>query len=288
MDTERLNPLNDFLFLKYMGEKGDEVQLLAFLNAVLQRTGKDNLTSVEIIENKDLPAEIVGGKFSKLDVRAKLANGTKINIEVQLENQYNMKERSLYYWGLQYTKGIVQGDNYNTLPPVICINILDFSYIPVDDFHTSFHLYEDQHKDTMLSDALEIHCLDMVRFRKLKAKDILNNPLHRWLVYFDKYSPLSLVEEVIKMDAGIQRAQEKMDMIRRDPALLHAYEMYELTLFDEASRLYGARQEGKMEGKLEGEKNKALKIAGMMKEEGDSVEKIARMTGLSPAEIAGL
>jgi hypothetical protein len=32
---ERFNPLNDFLFLKYMGEKGDEEQLLAFLNAVL-------------------------------------------------------------------------------------------------------------------------------------------------------------------------------------------------------------------------------------------------------------
>jgi hypothetical protein len=36
-----------------------------------------------------------------------------------------------------------------------------------------------------------------------------------------------------------------MDMIQRDPALLHAYQMYELTLFDEASRLYGAKQEGK-------------------------------------------
>jgi hypothetical protein len=41
MSIERLNPLNDYLFLKYMGEKGDEEQLLAFLNAVLHRTGKD-------------------------------------------------------------------------------------------------------------------------------------------------------------------------------------------------------------------------------------------------------
>jgi hypothetical protein len=32
---ERLNPLNDFLFLKLMGEEGNEVQCLAFLNAVL-------------------------------------------------------------------------------------------------------------------------------------------------------------------------------------------------------------------------------------------------------------
>jgi len=32
---ERLNPLNDFLFLKLMGEEGNEVQCLSFLNAVL-------------------------------------------------------------------------------------------------------------------------------------------------------------------------------------------------------------------------------------------------------------
>jgi hypothetical protein len=58
---ERLNPLNDFIFLKIMGEKGDEVQLLAFINAVLKRTGKERLQSIEIIENKKLPAETVGG-----------------------------------------------------------------------------------------------------------------------------------------------------------------------------------------------------------------------------------
>jgi hypothetical protein len=28
---ERLNLLNDYLFMKYMGEKGDEEQLTAFL-----------------------------------------------------------------------------------------------------------------------------------------------------------------------------------------------------------------------------------------------------------------
>jgi hypothetical protein len=46
-----LNPLNDYLFLKVMGEKGDEVQLLGFLNAVLGKSGKGQLVSVEILDN---------------------------------------------------------------------------------------------------------------------------------------------------------------------------------------------------------------------------------------------
>ena len=69
---ERANPLNDFLFFKVMGEKGDEVQLLGFLNAVLNRTGEDKFTSIEILENKTLTAELLGDKTSVLDVLAVL------------------------------------------------------------------------------------------------------------------------------------------------------------------------------------------------------------------------
>ncbi|MDR2619328.1 MAG: Rpn family recombination-promoting nuclease/putative transposase, partial [Treponema sp.] len=93
--TNRLKVLNDFAFQKVMGEKGDERQLLAFLNAVLERTGKGNLQSVEILENKDLPAEIAGGKTGKLDVLGKLPDRSMVNIEVQIKNQYNIEKRSL-------------------------------------------------------------------------------------------------------------------------------------------------------------------------------------------------
>ncbi|MDR1058576.1 MAG: Rpn family recombination-promoting nuclease/putative transposase [Treponema sp.] len=56
MPVERLNPLNDYLFLKIMGEKGDEEQLLSFLNAVLGRAGDQALLSIEIIEARTLTA----------------------------------------------------------------------------------------------------------------------------------------------------------------------------------------------------------------------------------------
>ena len=61
---KRLNPLNDYLFLKVMGSKGDEVQLLGFLNAVLERTGHPKYDSVEIIENRALSAEFIGNSES--------------------------------------------------------------------------------------------------------------------------------------------------------------------------------------------------------------------------------
>jgi len=48
----RYDPLNNFLFYKIFGEKGDEVQLLGFINAVLGKSGNNLFTSVEILENK--------------------------------------------------------------------------------------------------------------------------------------------------------------------------------------------------------------------------------------------
>jgi predicted transposase/invertase (TIGR01784 family) len=269
---ERLNPLNDFAFQKAMGEKGDEIQLIAFLNAVLARTGKNRIESVEILGDKDLPAEIIGGKAGKLDVLAKLADNTKVNIEVQLENQYNMERRSLDYWAWHYIKGIGAGQDYSFLPAVIGINILDFGYIDIQEFHTSFHIYEDRHKDYMLTDALEIHFLDMVRFRRLKDKDVLNDPLHRWLVYFDKHSPINLIEEVINMDPAIQKVQEKIDLIQGDPSLLRAYLRYEKAASDEVTRINGTKRE----------------IAKKALAEGLSIETIANITGLDTDAIKRL
>ncbi|MDR2097854.1 MAG: Rpn family recombination-promoting nuclease/putative transposase [Spirochaetaceae bacterium] len=289
--VKRLYALNDFAFMKILGEKGDETQLTAFLNAVLKRTGKDSIVSVEIIENKELPPEIIGGKLSKLDVRAMLGDGTRIDIEVQLKNEYNMEKRSLRYWALEYTRGIVEGQDYIDLPCVIVINILDFSYIGLDDFHTSFHIYEDMHRDYMLTSALEMHYIDMVRFRKYKGKD-LNEPFHRWLIYFDEQSPPELVEEVLNMDTAIRAAQDKMEMIRRDPALLHAYDMYELTRIDYKLGMQGARQEGLQEGRQEGLREglqkSAYEIARRMKNRGAPPGQIAGDTGLSIDEITKL
>jgi predicted transposase/invertase (TIGR01784 family) len=192
---ERLNPLNDYIFMKTFGEKGDEEQLLAFLNAVLKRTGRDGLVSVEIVEGKTLTADIVGDKTCILDVRAHTDKGDHVNIEIQLKDLHNMDRRSVFYWGKQYIKTINAGDSYTVLPNVIAINIVNFDYIPLDDFHTSFHLREDRNTDYILTDAIEIHFINMVQFRKLKSKDAKNNTLERWLLFLDETTPPELVEE---------------------------------------------------------------------------------------------
>ncbi|MDR0908760.1 MAG: Rpn family recombination-promoting nuclease/putative transposase, partial [Spirochaetaceae bacterium] len=247
---ERLNPLNDFAFQKAMGEKGDEPQLISFLNAVLERTGRNRITQVSIADNKEIPAETAGGKLTRLDVLATLEDGAKVNIEVQNRDEFNMEKRSPYHWALKYTRDFRQGQDYAELVPVICINILDFGFIDkIDDFHTSFHIREDQHPDIMLSDVFEIHYLDMVKFRKL-LKDKSgkgynkNNPLHRWLAFLNENSPEEIIEEVLRMDPALKYYESKMDEIRRDPAMMRAYDNYAKTLSDWTSSINGAERRG--------------------------------------------
>jgi predicted transposase/invertase (TIGR01784 family) len=293
MEGKRLKPLNDFAFRKVMGEKGDERQLLGFLNAVLARTGKGSLTSVKIREDKDLPADLAGGKAARLDVLANLDDGTLINIEVQLKNEHNIEKRSLFYWSSGYIRDFRQGDDYQNLLPVITINILGFGYLPLEEFHTSFHLWEDQRKDYMLTDVCELHFIDMVKFRRFKARGggfSLNDPLHRWLTWLDGNSPEGQIEEVVKMDPAILMAQTKLEVIARTPELLRAYEGYEKAASDWTTSINGARREGKQEGLKkglkEGEQKKAVEIVRSLKAEGFPVDTIARITGLSQDEIA--
>jgi predicted transposase/invertase (TIGR01784 family) len=129
MNETRLNPLNDFLFMKYMGEEGDEEQLLAFLNVVLHKTGNDGIASVKILDTK-LSADIIGDKSSVMDIRAEMDNGMRVNIEVQLREVGNMDKRSLFYWSREYGRGIHAGDEYDNLPRVVTINIIDTELLP--------------------------------------------------------------------------------------------------------------------------------------------------------------
>jgi predicted transposase/invertase (TIGR01784 family) len=277
MKKIRLNPLNDYLFMKYMGEKGDEEQLLAFLNVVLQRTSRSGITSVEIVENKALSAEIIGDKSSILDVRSVMPDGTKANIEVQLRNVGNMDKRSLFYWSREYVKGIEAGQDYLNLPSVVAINIIDFDFMPLNEVHTSFHLWEDVHKDVLLTNALEIHFINMVKFRRLHEKDIVANPLHRWLTFFDKNTDEQTLKEVIKMDKAIAKAQDKIRFVAQDKEMLRAYQMREMALSDFTSGINNARREGKREG-LAG-------VAINLRSAGFPIEKIADYTKLSVEDV---
>jgi predicted transposase/invertase (TIGR01784 family) len=280
MPASRLDPLNFFLFEKLFGEKGGESRLLAFLKPLLARTGRE-LHTVEIVDARELRPDTLGDKKGVLDVRARMTDGTRCNIEVQRRNQHNMDRRTLFYWASEYVHSIGTGQHYEDIPDVICINLLDFTYINLqDEFHTSFHYYEDRHKDRLLTSAAEIHFVEIPKYRALPEKDVYHDPLHRWLSYLDIQTPMPLVKEILEMDSTIAETQKVVDFVSQNEAMLHAYLLEQMTIMDEASWLQEAREEGREEGKEERDIEHARNFLAM----GLPPEQVAEGTGL-PLDI---
>jgi len=273
---QRFNPLNDYLFFKVMGEKGDEPQLLGFLNAVLGRSGNELIESVEIKEDTSFVKNVLSGKSCILDILAVLHNGTKVNIEVQLRNEHNMDQRSLFYWSKLYSESLDEGQDYRELPNVVAINIVDFDFPAEGNTHTCFHIREDTDPSLILSLALEIHFVNMVKWRKQREKGF-EDPLHRWLTWFDEGSPPELVEEVASMDSAIMAASERQYFVIQDEEARRAYWSVRKAEHDRISNLNGERREGREE--------KAIEIARKMKEMGDPIERIHTITGLPTETI---
>ena len=68
-----------------------------------------------IIINPDISPEELGKKFCRLDINM-IVNGQKVDLEVQVADEGNYPERSLFYWAREFTTGINEGDNYKDLP----------------------------------------------------------------------------------------------------------------------------------------------------------------------------
>jgi predicted transposase/invertase (TIGR01784 family) len=273
------DPLNNYLFFKVFGEKGNEVQLLGFINAVLGKTGDDIFTSVEIQENTSFLAEIMGGKSCALDVRARLKNGAMVNIEVQLQNNRNMNRRSLFYLSKEYTRKLKEGEDYKELQNVIAINIVNYDFPATKSFHTCFRLREEAEREIILTDALEIHYINMVKCRK-QGKGKLDDPLCRWLTWFDKYSKPEILEEVIKMDAAILTANEHFLRLTMSDEEMDTYHRYMKAQWDRTSEMNNAREEGSQK--------RDRVIAKNLLAEGASPEFVQKITGLDLETIQKL
>ena len=176
----------------------------------------------------------------------------------------------------EYAKGIKEGDNYVNLPPVICINIIGFEFMETKNLHSVFHLREDRENNIVLTDVLEIHFIDMVKWKRLREKDIANDPLHRWLAYLDRTSPTQLVEEVIHMDSSIMAANDRQVYVSGDEEAIRAYEMRELAQIDWDSSIDYAHREGKIE------------VARNALAEGATLEFVQKITGLDLQTIKKL
>jgi len=286
--SRRFNPLNDFLFYKTMGERGDEPQLVGFLNAVLTPSGRKPIETLEIIEKKTFVKDVLEGKSCVLDVMAILSDGTRVNIEVQLHDKHNMDRRSLFYWSKLYAEALKGGHDYEELPDAIAINIVNYDFPSEGGMHTRFRLREVSDPSVELTSAMEIHFINVVKWRGRVDRDLSGNPLHRWLAWLDPESPPELIEEVKNMDGTIAIADKRQAFVMSDDEAREMYEMREKAERDRRSEIAFAIEKGERKGMKKGRQEGRQQVARNALAEGASIEFVHKITGLDMKTITNL
>jgi len=132
-----------------------------------------------IIKNPDIPPEAIGDKFCKLDI-SMVINGQRANLEVQVEDEGDYRERSLFYWARLYSSALKAGQHYSSLPRVIIISILDFLMFDCEDYRSEFLPLEVKRHE-LLSDKLVMLYFEV---RKLPKNIDVKNELELMLSLF--------------------------------------------------------------------------------------------------------
>lgn len=288
----------DYAFKQLFGTERNKHITVVFLNAILQRTGRNTIKEISFI-NTEFSGEYENDKQSRLDIVVKTQDHKLINVEIQLSNQHNMVKRTLYYWSRLYTSQLQRGEGYHRLLPTININICNFSaFNEFEKYHSTFHLYEDETKQPVPMDdnVLEIHFIEMNKFLKMWHNEQLNpldDILARWLLL------LGMVDaRKKKVYDGIYRELEELAM--KDELLLEAFNVWEELsqsseeriayqsrlkyILDEEAKYDHARHEGRKEGIEQGILKVAKELIGL----GLDIATIQKATGLTKEEIEAL
>ncbi len=284
----------DFAFKQLFGTSGNEDILIAFLNAMLQDSLESPIVSLQL-EDPHLHREHEEDKLSILDISTTLDTGTKVNVEIQLNNNHDMIKRSLYYWGRLYTSQLQKGMPYSSLHKTITINLLNFVMFPeYEAFHTTGILWNQQ-QQKILSDDIEVHIVEIPKLMQQWRNEQVNpweDSFVRWLLLLPANEDEQLIQTLediaMNQDPILQKAMNKWERMSQDSSFRQAYEAREKALMDEAAKFAHARNEGKKEGRQEGiEEGKIQLIRGMHKN-GMPIEDIAKFTNLLIEEIRNI
>lgn len=284
MRTKLLNPRMDFVFKKIFGSEKHPRILISFLNAVINPI--DLITSVEF-NNTEIAKDYIEDKFSRLDIKATTNRGEKINIEIQMKDEYNIIKRSLYYWSKLYEEQLTEGQRYNSLSKTICINILNFKYLNNDRFHNCYRLKEVDTNEE-LTDIQEIHFIELPKFKLLADDTDVDtiDMITAWIEFLkDPDSPVIRNLELSK--AEIKEAKDELYRLSRDKSEIELYNLREKAFYDEISALAASEEKGIKKGIEQGREQGKIEIAKNLLDILDN-ETIALKTGLSIVEIEKL
>ena len=235
--TFKTDTLFKMLFVKYP-------DLLKQLVAVLLSIKYDSIEQF-IITNPEMPPESLGDKFCRLDINM-VVDGQRVDLEIQVNDEGDYPERSLYYWAREFSTGLSEGEGYSELPRTIIINIIAFELFGCKEFHSEFQALEVT-RHTQLTDKMSLHYYELP-----KLPDSINaeNNKELWLKLFKAETEEEL-ENIEALEVPIMsEAVKAYRHVAASPEFREIARLRSKARHDEAQALNNARREER--AKLQG------------------------------------
>jgi predicted transposase/invertase (TIGR01784 family) len=259
------------LFVKYP-------ELLKRLVAKILGIPIDGIAEFKIANPEMPPCDDVDDKFCRLDINMEV-NGERVNLEVQVKDEHDYPERSLYYWARAYSNALQVAQKYAALPRTILINIIEFKlFKDVEDVHSEFRPME-VNRHTLLTDRMSLHYFELPKLPKIEDIDA-SDEVELWLAAINAKTEEQLskikniggepMEQLVEAYHNVAASPEFREMVRQRERARH----------NEASALANAEQKGMAE--------MLQKNVNHMCQEGFDVKTIARALGIPEQDVKAI
>jgi predicted transposase/invertase (TIGR01784 family) len=131
------------------------------------------------ITNPEIPPESMGDKFCRLDINM-VVDDRRVDLEIQVRDEDDYPERSLFYWAREYSSALGEGYDYQELPRVVVISILDFRLFSCENYHSEYQALEvTSHQP--LTDRMSLHYFELPKLPNAISRE---ERLKLWLALF--------------------------------------------------------------------------------------------------------
>ena len=276
--------LDDYIFKRTFTKEGTKELLKDFLEAILN----EEIMDLTVI-NSEIPKDLLDEKASVLDIRAKFNNEKIVDIEMQVRDTHNIKERSTIYMSKNISTQVKKSQDYDKLTKSIVIFIMNFNLYKRNSYHQVAHMKFEKTKENeyvnmgyiqeeeIANNNLEMHFIELPKF--VKKNPGVESKLEQWLWL------ICGKEEKVKMaearNEEVKKAADLVEELLSDPEVQELYDARLMARFNYATSMEWERKHGEEEGKKENSKRIARELKKMNMPE----EEICRITELTKEEL---
>lgn len=278
-----VNPFTDYGFKRLFGEEPNKDLLLDFLNELL-RDEQGEIIDLKYLKNEHLDNTEKDRK-AVFDLYCTNEGGEKFIVELQKTKQKFFKDRTVYYSTFPIQEQAIRGSSWDfELKKVYTIAILDFIFdgdeAEMDKLRYDVKLTEQETKEVFY-DKLTFIYLQMPKFNK--TIDELETRFDKWLF---------ILKNLNKLDRVPEKLKEKIFLKLFESAEISKFSRKEYLDYEDSLKYYRdiqnslvtAKEEGKIEGKIEEKNNIAINLL----KSGVDISIISKATGISFEDITKL